>query len=111
MNLKDTNVKTTYFWVAYFIQEGLDTDNYKIKVVDLERVREVVCYLGKVTNHNFNHQNLHYYKSLTTEYVEMTFLNLKNLSINYFNEIDLFIDEVDDVFYMLDRAEQLTKNK
>lgn len=111
MNMKELNIKLSQLHLMYFIEQGLDTDDYSLKAADLEQIRSVTDYLSEIFNTKFEHQNIHFYRGLTAEYLEMTFYNLKNLSINYFNEIDLFVKEVDDVFYMLDRSEQLSKNE
>lgn len=106
MNEEELNIKLSQLHLMYFVEQDLDTDDYSLKLADLEQIRTVTDYLAKVEGTDFKHQELHFYKLLTTEYLEMTLNNLKNLSINYFNEIDLFVSEVDDVFYMLDRAER-----
>lgn len=111
MTPKELNIKLTQLHLMYFIQQGLDTDDYSLKVADVEQIRSVTAYLSKIANADFEHKDIHFYRDLSTEYLEMTFYNLKNLSINYFNKIDLFVLEVDDVFCMLDRAEQLSTNK
>ena len=57
MTPKELNIKLTQLHLMYFIQQGLDTDDYSLKVADVEQIRSVTAYLSKIANADFEHKD------------------------------------------------------
>lgn len=87
---------------------GLEVDTKVTKVVVIEEIRGCIERIADAVSADFAHTMITYYSNLKSETLDLAIISLRNLADNTdISHIVSFLTDTEEIYYMLDRHEEL----